>query len=563
MNKQAIFIDKSTKIHNNKYDYSKVIFVKSNIKVCIICPEHGEFWQTPKDHLTGRGCLKCGRLSTIKHKTKTKEQFINEANEVHEHRYEYPKVNYVNYKTKVCVTCTKHGDFMISPGHHLSGEGCPKCAIETRAEKNTKTLSHFVTEARRVHGNKYDYSKSEYLNSDTNICIICPEHGEFWQTSGNHFSNQQGCPDCGRISSIDSRKYNDKEWIALATTIHDGKYDYSKVNYTKKNENNDKVCIICHKVGKNGDEHGEFWQKSTNHISGQGCPKCFKEKSNIEDEISKFISGLGFEIIENDRKFLSGKEIDVLIPNKMIGFEINGLRWHNEFCNPNPKYHLIKTNIAKENDIDLIHIFEDEWLEKKEIVKSRIRNILGKTQIKIPARKCEIKEISANDAKTFLNNNHIQGNINSAIKIGLYHNNELISIMTFGKLRKNLGSVNKNNEYELLRFCNSINTTVVGGANKLLTYFMRMYKPERIISYADKRWSKGNLYEKLGFNLIRQSPPNYFYVIRKKRLNRFNFRKDILVKEGFDKNKTEHEIMIERGIPRIYDCGCLVYELKK
>lgn len=134
--------------------------------------------------------------------------------------------------------------------------------------------------------------------------------------------------------------------------------------------------------------------------------------------------------------------------------------------------------------------------------------------------------------------------------------------MTFGKNRINLGKSYLDGEYEMLRFCNKLGYNVVGGASKLLTYFIRTFKPIKIRSYADRRWSKGNMYEKLGFELVRYSPPNYYYVINKIRENRFNYRKDVLVKNGFNKNKTEHEIMIERGIPRIYDCGCLVYEKK-
>ena len=132
--------------------------------------------------------------------------------------------------------------------------------------------------------------------------------------------------------------------------------------------------------------------------------------------------------------------------------------------------------------------------------------------------------------------------------------------MTFGNLRKNLGSTSKEGCYELLRFCNKLNTTVVGGASKLFKHFLKEYKPKEVISYCDRRWSEGNLYEMLGFEFSHNSKPNYFYVINGKRENRFKYRKDILVKEGFDPNKSEHEIMLERGIYRIYDCGCKVYK---
>jgi len=132
--------------------------------------------------------------------------------------------------------------------------------------------------------------------------------------------------------------------------------------------------------------------------------------------------------------------------------------------------------------------------------------------------------------------------------------------MTFGGLRKNLGQEYKKGNFELLRFCNLLNINVIGGASKLFKYFTENYKYKYIISYADRSCSKGDLYEKLGFKLSHETKPNYYYIHRLNRLNKFNFRKDKLISEGFDSNKTEHEIMFERGYYRIYDSGSLKYK---
>jgi hypothetical protein len=134
--------------------------------------------------------------------------------------------------------------------------------------------------------------------------------------------------------------------------------------------------------------------------------------------------------------------------------------------------------------------------------------------------------------------------------------------MTFGLLRKSMGATNIDGTYELFRFCNKLDTTVIGGADKLLKYFINTHNPKEIISYADRRWSQGGLYEKLGFEFIHNSKPNYWYIIGTNREYRFKFRKDVLVKEGFDIHKSEREIMLERGIYRIYDCGNKVYTKK-
>ena len=163
--------------------------------------------------------------------------------------------------------------------------------------------------------------------------------------------------------------------------------------------------------------------------------------------------------------------------------------WHSTRYK-NKKYHSKKSDLCSEKDIKLFHIWEDDWINKKEIVKSIIKSKLNIIDNKIYARKCEIKEINNKICSEFLENNHIQGNINCKIKIGLYYDNELISIMTFGKKRLALGNkTQNNNEYEMLRFCNKLNTSVVGGASKLFKYFIQKYDPIEIISYADRSWS--------------------------------------------------------------------------
>ena len=186
------FIKKAREIHGDKYDYSKVEYVSYHTKVCIICPKHGEFWQTPANHLRNRNCPKCGNNSKIKKRSLTKEEFIKKAREVHGDKYDYSKVKYINNYTKVCIICPEHGEFWQNANSHLRGCGCPKCC-----NNGVKlTTEEFVKKARKIHGDKYDYSKVEYKNSHTKVCIICPEHGEFWQTPTSHLHGESGCPMC-------------------------------------------------------------------------------------------------------------------------------------------------------------------------------------------------------------------------------------------------------------------------------------------------------------------------------------------------------------------------------
>jgi len=308
---------------------------------------------------------------------------------------------------------------------------------------------------------------------------------------------------------------------------------YKKTFYGRYNLNVD-ACVFCNPIG-------------SVHTSGS--------ETNVYNFIKKNYNG---EIIQNNRNIIKPYELDIYIPELKIAFEYNGLFWHNE-NNTSNNYHLNKTELCEKLGIQLMHIWEDDWLYKPDIIKSMILNKLSKNYNKIFARETEIKEINDNKiVKDFLNNNHIKGFISSKIKIGLFYKNELVSLITFSNLKIPKNKIEKN--YELLRFCNKLNTNIIGGENKLFNYFIENYNSNKILAYIDISNCNSELYETLNFNNIGKIKPNYYYIINGIRLNKFNFRKDILIKQGYDKNKTEHEIMKDRHYYRIYDCGQLKFE---
>jgi hypothetical protein len=297
-----------------------------------------------------------------------------------------------------------------------------------------------------------------------------------------------------------------------------------------------------------------FVRKKMGHEICTICNPINKQYSSSEKEIYDYVKTLVEDVIENDRSVLNKKELDILIPKHDLAIEYNGLYWHSElYCDKN--YHLNKTKECESKGLNLIHIFEDEWLYKKDIVKSIIKNRLGLIDKKIYARNCEIKEISTKESKDFLNKNHIQGYVNSQIKLGLFHKDELVSVMTFGSLRKALGSKHKEGHWELIRFCNKLNYSIIGGSSKLFKFFNEKFKPNEITSYSDNRWFSGDMYMKLGFEFNSETKPNYYYIVNNIRENRFKYRKDQLVKLGHDPNKSEWEIMLNQGLYRIWDCG--------
>ena len=319
-------------------------------------------------------------------------------------------------------------------------------------------------------------------------------------------------------------------------------------------QDDDNFIIKCDVHGETPIPKGLFSNRKI--IKTEVCPVCNPIDYNISGKEVLLCKMIGEvydgEIITSYK--ISRKEIDVYLPELKIGFEFNGLRWHSELFLEND-YHIKKTRLCDDNGIRLIHIFEDDFDYKNEIIKSIITNIIGYSK-KIYARKTKVVKITNKlIVKDFLNKNHLQGFVNTNINYGLYHNNELVSIMTFMRCRKVLNKKNTNHEYELVRFCNKVGFSVIGGASKLFNKFIDEYSPMSVLSYCDISWANGGLYRKLGFNSIGFTKPNYYYVIDKKRENRINYQKHKLVKKGYDDKLTEVEIMFNLGYYRIFNCG--------
>ncbi len=322
---------------------------------------------------------------------------------------------------------------------------------------------------------------------------------------------------------------------------------YDVISY--KNE----IFEIVHKECQNKIEINKGLLISRLNLNKTICTACNPVGvyySEFEAEVSRFLDELGVKHENKNKDILKGKEIDIYIPKFKIAIECNGIYWHSELFKDR-RYHINKTLSCREEGIFLLHIWEDDWEDKKEIVKSIIISKLNLNKNKIWARKCQIRDVKTSEYKKFLNENHIQGYASSSYNIGLYYNNELVSLMTFGWRR-----TNNRREFELIRFCNKLNTSVVGSASKLFAYFRKDINDiSDVVSYADISLFEGEIYNFLGFEKVNLSDPNYFWVVNKRRRHRYNFSKRKLVKLGFDSNKTEVEIMHSRGYYRIFSTG--------
>ncbi len=293
--------------------------------------------------------------------------------------------------------------------------------------------------------------------------------------------------------------------------------------------------------------------------------------SKAEFEIQEWLDSFGIKYVPQYK--LNGKKIDIVIPEFDLAIEYQGIDHsygkskHERFNNyekEDSKKHLNRKLMCEEAGLELIQIFENEWLNKfkKEIWKSILKSKLNLSE-KLYARKCSIRVLDNNTCNKFLKENHIQGTCSSSIKLGLYHNEELVSVMTFGKVRF---SCKKKYQWELIRFCNKLNTNIVGGASKLFNHFIKNYDSVNIISYCDRRMFVGDLYENLKFQLLYNSHPNYVYTKNGKILSRYQCQKhklkDILG-ENYDETKTEISNMIDNEYRILWDCGNSVYLWEK
>lgn len=474
----------------------------------------------------------------------TTEQFIERAKKIFGDTYDYSCSKYEHSLSPISVICKKHGRFEIRPSNHINNkQGCWKCGDEETRKKLRKNGEEFLKDVKkRVGWENFDFSESlDFKTRKDPIKAKCLTHGTYETTPRDILrSDFFGCAGCR------STMRTKKEFSEMASKIHNNEYIYDKVDYKGAHE---EVTVIC-KI------HGDFIVKPYLHTKGKSpCKKCHGFSSSYERNIYGFLSDLGVDDLQPNYRKLDGVfEVDLFSEERKIAIEINGLYYHSEILK-DKFYHLNKTKQLNHLGYDLVHIFEDELLNKKEICLSILKNKFNLVKDKIHARKCLIKELSSKESRTFLEKNHIQGFIGAKVHLGLIFNGEIVSVMTLGSNRICLKSKPKEGEWEMYRFANKLDTVIIGGANKLFKFFEGKFLPNKVTTYCDRRWFTGNVYKKMGFNLEAETAINYFYTRGSSRVNRFNFRKSKLVKEGFSEEKTEKQIMLERGYHRIYDCG--------
>lgn len=363
-----------------------------------------------------------------------------------------------------------------------------------------------------------------------------------------------------RIKKTNKRKYGNEN--VAKTKYSKDKFTKIKFSELDKNLGNDYMLKeigheyrIFHKACDR-----EFFINKTTYQSRirYGCEICTKcnpinSKLGKENSLYKYLCNICDNTIRNCKDIISPQEIDIYIPEYNLAIEFNGLYWHSELFK-NKNYHKIKSENCYKKNIHLLHIWEDDWLYKQDIVKSIINGYLGKHR-KIYGRKCIIQKLSAKLCREFIDNCHIQGFVPATIYYGLFYENELVQVMSFKRI--------KNDDWEISRLCFKLNTRVIGGVSRLFKHFIKNNKFDSLISYCLRDYFNGNVYETIGMKFIRSTPPNYYYFKPNGsniRLSRQKFQKHKLVKK-MSGNKSEREMMLEMKYLRIYNSGNFLFSL--
>jgi very-short-patch-repair endonuclease len=292
------FMEKSNKIHDFKYDYTNSNYINSQLKIKIVCPEHGEFEQFANAHMRGQGCSRCN--GGFKYNIK---DFISKSNQIHNNFYDYSRSNYVDSYTILKIICPEHGEFKQLPNNHMSGQGCPKC------KGKFLTTEEFIKKCNDIHKYKYNYDNITYKGQSSKIKILCKYHGYFIQKASNHLNLKQGCAECAGVKNS-----NNEDFIKKSISLHGDLYDYSKVYYKNAKTN---VDIICKK-------HGLFLQQPTKHLSGQGCPICKLSKGELF--IAKLLTERNVKFITQYKFDNFNLVFDFYLPINNITIEYDGIQ---------------------------------------------------------------------------------------------------------------------------------------------------------------------------------------------------------------------------------------------
>jgi hypothetical protein len=554
-------IQKASTTHNNFYDYSKLPeHFKSTDKVIIICPKHGDFIQRWNDHIAKCGCSVCGIKIRNSKLSKSVEYYKTICHTKHHNKYDYSLwLDSLRRHSKVTIICPIHGKFEQLLNSHANGNGCRKCGDEITGKQKLKGLSHYKQQANKIHNNTYDYSLWKNNIKTTHIVkIVCPIHGKFEQILNSHLCGR-GCNQCKSIKYKHTceNKYGvshiKQKNIPLQTLHKINNYEWMYSNHITQKRS---PAEIAHKLNLSP-------TTIHNRLDKLGIEKKYYYRSSCEKEIEQFLLNLipNLKICLNVRNIIS-QELDIYLPDYNLAIEYNGLYWHSE-KHKAKDYHLQKTVMCEEQNIRLIHIFEDEWRDSKQKCIDTITHLLGYSKQGTFARHTHINEISWKSAKEFLNKYHLlNAGSPGNYRIGAFDkDNKLIGVMVFGQQNNESSD---NDSVELRRFVtNKKNNPGLG--SKMFKYAITRKQYKKIIAFVDRRWFTGLVKTYIGFKLLYPTEPALWWTDGTNRYHRrFQTKKQLITEhKQFTENMTKVKMLSDLGIFRIYDSGKLKLEWKQ
>jgi hypothetical protein len=493
------FVDKARQIHaGSDYDYSETVYKDSHSQITYTCPTHGRVQNSATNHLCGKGCPACRPTKASNTRSMGTSKFIEKASKTHQNRYSYSAVQCHGVASKVEIICDKHGSFFQTAVVHLRGHGCPKCWEERRALVYRSTLEYFITHARMVHGDRYDYTLTSYQKAMDPVTIVCPQHGPFTQSADSHLAGH-GCPKCYQQRAGDDRRHTQESYVKAAQNVHPGKYTYDLTGYRNRYSY---INITC-------PTHGTWTTQAKHHLSGQGCPACAVHDSKGETELFEWVKGLCPDAVPRTRQIIPPKELDIAVPAKRIAVEYNGTYWHsNDPLFPkNTLSDFKKYTECQKAGYRLFIVWEHDWKAKPGVIKHWLLHKLGRANRICGARQTKVEFPTSLEAKEFYTKFHLQGAPSSnVITLGLKFNDQWVAMASFSKsAERNMHLPEHEYYFSRLAFAGS----VPGAASKIFKALVRHTQATVVHAHSDNSYAEGDVKALLQFRPEGQLDPRY------------------------------------------------------
>lgn len=545
------FLDKTPENFSNKYLALGLFRRGQRAMVKALCRNHGVFEIYTGHVYAGSGCKRCGVDKRVQSASDSFESVVHKARQVHGDTYEYLKLGKLSGRPSIYFLCKEHGEVHKTTNKHISAkQGCPQCSNLESSQNKRYSFEDYKTKALKVHGEIYDYKELSVEGGFTYVNYECKQHGAVRQLAASHLRGS-GCNACGYVRSGELLRHTLESFKQAADSVHGNRYEYLDLGINQRNRST--IRYLCKK-------HGEHTQTTSDHLIGQGCPKCSTRVSKGELELLTYIHTL-YPTAVGSYKYQGRKEADIFMPELKLAIEYDGLPWHSTMYKTRAEQAL-KTKELKALGISLVRIFEDEWYGRNKQVKNILEVKLGNAKPKICASQCSLVKIADERAREFYGKYCLQSWAGKGLNLGLVRNNTLVALMTFTGMFSSRRNT-KSSTVKLAGYASAVQ--VAGGGDRLLQALVDKIKPLKVIAYSDNRFSTAATYTQLGFREVEQIAPNYTYwkegtVIRQHK-SKFQHKHLPKLLAKYDPQLTEKQNCENNGYYQIYDDGLTKWEL--